>query len=99
MKDLTNWLLSMVSPLVIKVLVALGVSIFTVTGVDVSYNHVMNLVNQSKADLMPEVLQLMGLFGVDKAISWILGAISFVFTYWTGSKAFSFFAIDGSKGG
>ncbi|MDO4768873.1 MAG: DUF2523 domain-containing protein [Brachymonas sp.] len=99
MKDLTNWLFSMISPLVIKVLAALGVSIFTVTGIDFSYQHVMNLVNQSKSELMPEVLQLMGLFGVDKAMSWILGGISFVFTYWTGSKAFSFFAIDGSKGG
>lgn len=94
--DLTKWLMSMINPIVVKVMSALGVSVMTVKGVDVAFDQVLQSVNDAKGQMSPEVLQIMGLFGMDTAISWVLGAISFAFTVWTASKFFSFFSINGN---
>ncbi|MGC1175769.1 DUF2523 domain-containing protein [Polaromonas sp.] len=95
MDTLTNWLMAMVQPVVVRVMTSLGLSVITFKGVESAFaqarGYVMDAVNSFPAS----VLSMMGLFGIDTGLALILGAMSFALTLWALRKAFSFFGLGG----
>lgn len=93
--DLTNWLMAMVQPIVVRVLSSLGLSVITFKGVETAFEQARSYVQDGVNSFAPPVLELMGLFGVDTGLGLILGAMSFALSLWALRKAFSFFGLGG----
>lgn len=73
---LAVWLLSLVRPIVGRVLLALGISLVTVTGVTASIDALRTQLVGSVNRLPSDVLNLFMLAGGGEAIGIILGAIT-----------------------
>lgn len=76
MANLTIWLASMVPSLVGRVMLALGLGVLTITGIDLAWNSLRATLLSSISALPVDVIGLLGLAGVGDAIGWILGAIT-----------------------
>lgn len=95
MDDLTNWLMAMVQPVVVRVLSSLGLSVITFKGVETAFQQARQYVQDGVNAFGPTALDLMGLFGVDTGLGMVLGAMSFALSLWALRKAFSFFGLSG----
>jgi hypothetical protein len=95
MDDLTNWLMALVQPVVVRVLSSLGLSVITFKGVDTAFQQAREYVQNGVNSFAPSVLDLMGLFGIDTGLGLVLGAMSFALSLWALRKAFSFFGLSG----
>ena len=67
--------LSLVQPIVARVLVALGVSLVTYVGFDLVMQQVIDRAQNAWGGLPAGILQLAGLAGVGQALSMVFGAI------------------------
>lgn len=77
-----TWLLAMMEPLVAKILVTLGFSVITVTGLEVALNTLKsNLVN-SLSLLTPAALEMFMLAGGGQGLGIILGACATKIMLW-----------------
>lgn len=87
MKGFGTFLMAMAQPMVAKVLVAIGITITTLTGVTAGYStlkgYVMNNINQAPA----AALQLAALVGVPEGLAMVMGAMTFVIALWTTTSA------------
>lgn len=95
MDTLTNWLMSMVQPVIVRAMASLGLSVITFQGVDTAFQQARDYVMTGVNSFPAAVLQLMGMYGFDKGLGLVLGAMSFALTLWALRKAFSFFGIGG----
>lgn len=85
------WLIRAIGPIVAKVLVALGLTMITVKGVDIAFSEVDEKLRTTLNGLPHDVIQIMGLFGVNDGISIVLASASFVVSYYMAGRFFSFF--------
>lgn len=96
MDTLTNWLMAMVQPVVVRIMASLGLSVVTFKGVDTAFDQARSYVMGAVNSFPATVLNMMGLFGIDTGLALILGAISFALTLWALRKTFGFFGIGGA---
>jgi len=74
------FLASMAAPLVARVLMALGFSVITVTGVTVAIQQLKDLVVNNLGNAPVAVLQLGGALGAWVGLGMVFGAITFAIT-------------------
>lgn len=75
-------ILALVKPVLSRVLVALGLSVVTITGVDIVLSEVKGWLVQSVQGLPANAAMLAGLAGAGEALGMVLGAVSFAGTMW-----------------
>lgn len=76
------WLLSMMQPLIAKIMVALGFSLVTITGMDTVIDQVKGLVSSGINSMPADMLNIFLLAGCGKAIGMIFGAIATKVLLW-----------------
>ncbi|RUP27718.1 MAG: DUF2523 domain-containing protein [Curvibacter sp.] len=74
------FLASMAAPIVSRVLMALGFSVITVTGVSVAIDQLKNLILTNLGTANTNILQLAGLIGCWQGLGMIFGAVTFAIT-------------------
>lgn len=95
MDSLTNWLMGMVQPVVVRAMASLGLSVITFKGVDTAFDQAVDYVRTGVNTFPAAVLEMMGLYGIQTGLALILGALSFALSLWALRKAFSFFGLGG----
>lgn len=93
MDTLTNWLMALVQPVVVRVMTSLGLSVITFQGVNTAFDQAVSYVRDGVNAFPSAVLQMMGLYGIRTGLAIVLGALSFALTLWALRKAFSFFGL------
>lgn len=76
-----TFLVSLVGPLASRLLVSLGLSLVTLTGVTVTVNSLRDTLVSSLNGMALESLQLAGLFGLWTCFGMVLGSVSFVLAF------------------
>lgn len=76
------WLIALVTPMVGRVLLALGFQVVTITGVTLAVTQLKSLVLTHLGGLPADMLQLMLLAGVGQGLGMVFGAITFRIAYW-----------------
>lgn len=71
-----TWLLSLAQPLVVQVLLALGVGVLTVTGIDIAVNQAMSWCINAVGGMTADMVNLLALGGFFQGMSYIGGAFS-----------------------
>ena len=79
--NLAAFLVSMVGPIVARVLSSLGLTIIVMTGVMAAFSALRAMVVSNIGSLPAVALQLGGLLGIWQALGILLGAYSFVVTW------------------
>lgn len=79
--NLAAFLASMAAPIVARVMMALGFSVITVTGVTLAVDQVKELVLSNLGSVPASLLQLGGLLGAWEGLGLIFGAITFAITF------------------
>lgn len=87
MKGIGTFLLAIAQPLVAKILVALGITITTLTGVTAAYGTIKGYIQTNVNSMPAAALQLAALAGAPEGIAMILGACTFVIALWTVTSA------------
>lgn len=98
MDTLTDWLLKMVQPMIVRIMTSLGLSVVTIEGVTTSFDQARSYVQTAVNSMPAAVLQIGGLLGVDLGLAWVLGAMSFALSIYAIRKFFGFFGLTGSSG-
>lgn len=80
-------LAALAGPITARVLIALGFSVVTLTGVDAAIGTVKEEIIANLADAPMAALQLAGLSGCWSAMAMIFGAMTFAVTYWSLTQA------------
>ncbi|RKP46854.1 DUF2523 domain-containing protein [Trinickia fusca] len=70
------WLMSLVGPMIIQGLIALGVGVLTVTGIDLAVNTALGWVSTNVGGIPNDLLSILALSGLFQAMSYIGGAIT-----------------------
>jgi len=70
------WLLSLAAPLVVNALIALGVGVLTVSGIDLAVNQAVSWLQSSVGGLPSDLASLLAMGGVFQGFGYIGGAIS-----------------------
>lgn len=94
--NLTDWLLKLVQPLIVRVMTSLGLSVVTIEGTQSAFQQTLAYVQSATNSMPASVLQMGELFGVGTGMSWVMGAISFSFSLFAIRKFLSFFALTGT---
>lgn len=76
------WLLSMMQPLLARILASLGFSVVTITGFDLAVGQVKNLVKSGINSLPADMLNIFLYAGGGVGMGMILGAISTRILLW-----------------
>lgn len=69
-------LVSLVGPIVTRVLLALGIGFMAVAGVDLALDQTIQWMTQSVGGLGGDLANVLALGGVGEGISYVLGALS-----------------------
>lgn len=85
------WLVSLVGPLLIQGLIALGVGVLTVAGTDVALNVAIGWITTGVGGIPSDMANLLALGGVFQGVSYIVGAFSARVTMFGLSAAKRFF--------
>lgn len=84
---LGTWLLSMMQPLIGRILAALGFSVVTITGFELVINTVKNMVRDGINTLPADMLNLFLYAGGGQGLGMILGAITTKLLLWQVQRA------------
>lgn len=84
---LWGFLVAAVGPLAIKILVALGISVLTVTGVDAVAAELVGYVQGSWGTMPASMAGLVGLSGLPTAVGMVLGAFNARLALWMATSA------------
>lgn len=79
---LGTWLLSLVRPFIAKVLISLGFSVVTITGMQVVISQVKTLVSNGVNTMPSDMLNIFLLAGGGHALGMIFGAITTKVLLW-----------------
>ncbi|TKC80411.1 DUF2523 domain-containing protein [Trinickia terrae] len=71
-----TFLLSLVQPIIFNALVALGVGVLTVTGIDLAVNTAMSWLTSSVGGFASDLVNVLAMGGVFQGFGYIGGAIS-----------------------
>ncbi|MBF3781027.1 DUF2523 domain-containing protein [Burkholderia pseudomallei] len=69
-------LVSLVGPIVTRVLVALGIGFVTVAGIDAAMNQVVAWMTSSAGGIPADIANVLALGGVGDGIAYVLGGLS-----------------------
>lgn len=84
---LVAWVLALAQPLVARILVALGMTVLSVTGIDLAYQSMKTQLMNSVNSMPAAALQLAALAGVPDGLAMVLGAVLFVISFYTTTAA------------
>ena len=70
------WLLSLVGPWVVNAVIALGVGVLTVSGIDLAIGQALSWLQSSVGGVPADLASLLAMGGVFQGIGYIGGAIS-----------------------
>lgn len=84
---LAAWLLSMVGPIIGRILLAIGFSVITITGMDLVIEQIKNQLISGAGALAADAFALFQISGGGLAMGIIMGAINTRVALWTVSKA------------
>ena len=90
MPTIAAFLMSVVGPLFIKALIAIGVGTVTFTGVTAALDGLIQLAQTNWLGVSAVVLQLSGLAGIPEALGIITGAMSSRVAIWAAVSATKF---------
>ena len=76
MGSLTVWLLALATPLVKRVLIALGIGVITYAGIDTAFSLVTSQIQSNLGGITGDLANLIALSGTYESIGIILAAIS-----------------------
>lgn len=76
MANLAVWLLALVTPVVRRVLIALGIGLVTYTGLDYALNGLRDAVINSLGGIPADVSGIAATLGIYESVSIALGAIA-----------------------
>jgi len=76
MVTLASFLMSVIGPLVIQALIALGVGVLTVTGVDLAVNQAVSWLTTAVGGLPSDMANVMAMGGLFQGLSYIVGAFT-----------------------
>lgn len=82
MNGLLAAIAGLASPIVARVLIALGFSVVTLTGVEAAVNGLVSTLMTKLGDAPLAGLQIAGLAGVWVGLGYVLGSITFTLTLW-----------------
>lgn len=71
-----TFLLSLVQPIIVQALIALGVGVVTVAGIDVALNQAMQWLTTAVGGLGSDVANVLAMLGIFQGIGYIGGALS-----------------------
>jgi len=71
-----TWLLSLVQPLIVQGLIALGVGVLTVSGIDLAVNQAMSWCTSAVGGIPSDMLNVLAIGGFFQGMSYVGGAIS-----------------------
>ncbi|AOI69777.1 MULTISPECIES: DUF2523 domain-containing protein [Burkholderia] len=71
-----TFLLSLVQPIIVQALLALGVGVVTVAGIDLALNQAMQWLTSSVGGLGSDVANVLAMGGIFQGIGYIGGALS-----------------------
>lgn len=87
MQTLAAFLISMVSPLVLRIVAALGMSVLAFTGVDTALTALIAQAQSNWSGLAADVLGLAGVAGIPACLGLIAGAMSSRVGMWVAASA------------
>lgn len=87
---LATFLLSLIGPLAIRALLALGIGTLTFTGVTVALNGLIGIAQSNWAGVPSDVLALASIAGIPEAIGIVCGAMVSRVSMWAASSATKF---------
>ena len=70
------WLMSLIGPLVIQALIAVGIGVLTVTGIDIAVNQAIAWINTGVGGIGADLANVLALGGVFQGMSYVLGAFT-----------------------
>lgn len=73
---LAVWLMSLIGPLVLQALIAVGVGTLTVAGIDVAVNQCVSWLTSAVGGMSSDLVNVLAMSGVFTAMSYIGGGIS-----------------------
>lgn len=73
---LAAWLMSIVGPLVLQALVAVGIGTVTITGIDLAVNQCVSWLTTAVGGLSADLVNVLAMSGAFTAMSYVGGAIS-----------------------
>jgi hypothetical protein len=79
--SIAAWLVAMVGPLVARVLLALGLSVVTLSGATVALGTLKTNITGYIGGLPADALAIGGLMGIWEALGIVLGAMTFCITW------------------
>ncbi|MEX3954723.1 DUF2523 domain-containing protein [Trinickia sp. EG282A] len=71
-----TWLLGLVQPLIVNALIALGVGVLTVGGIDLAVNQALSWLQSSVGGIPADLANLLAMGGIFQGFGYIGGAIS-----------------------
>lgn len=74
--SIAAWLMSLVGPMLIQALIALGVGVLSVVGFDVAFNQALSWITDGVGGLPSDMANVLALGGVFQGLSYIVGAFS-----------------------
>lgn len=84
---LFTFLISLVGPLLVRILASLGLSLVTLTGLTIAADTLKQMIITNVGGLPAAGVQLGGLFGIWECMGIILGAVTFCIT-WNSTAGF-----------
>ena len=79
---LGTWLLSLASPMIAKILLALGFSVVSIVGMESVLNQVKGMLTSSLFAMSPDMINVFLLAGGGKALGIIMGAVATKVLLW-----------------
>ena len=73
---LAAFLMSIIGPLVIQALIALGVGVFTITGIDLAVNQAVSWLTTGVGGIPANIANVMAMAGVFQGMSYVVGAVT-----------------------
>ncbi|MES2949356.1 MAG: DUF2523 domain-containing protein [Pseudomonadota bacterium] len=94
---LAAWLLTFIGPLVIRALIAIGITTVTFTGVSATLEALIAMAQQNWSNIGSDVLGLASIAGIPECIGIIAGAMSTRVAMWAAVSATKW--VTGGGGG
>ena len=93
MGTLAQFLLGIVGPMAVRALLAIGLGVITIQGVEIGINALLNQVASYSNALPGDMAAILGIMGIGQGLGLVMGGISFLVSYMVAGKAFSFFGL------
>jgi len=74
---MTDWLMSMVEPMIARALVSLGIGYISFSSITQIFDGVVSSIQSAFSGLGPNVLQLCTMYGLREAIGILFGGVTF----------------------